>query len=121
MASAPGYAHACGTGHGVEAASLDNGFALILASGTPTSTAHSEAAARPGSEEIVARKANCGIVLLRRVLLLLQVSPSVRTGVWGEVGAWGGRSELWNSCNASNEVRLGRRAVHRRAHVPNRI
>jgi hypothetical protein len=34
----------------------------------------------PGSEEVVAAKANCGITLLRRVLLLLQVSPLVGHG-----------------------------------------
>src|SRR5260370_29945288 len=37
-------------------------------------------------EEIVAPKANCGIALLHRVGLLLQVFPFVRAWVWGRGG-----------------------------------
>src|SRR5229473_6384458 len=72
-------------------------------------------------EEIVALKVNCGIALLHRVVLLLQVPPFVRTWVWGRVGAWKGSSGKSNSCDASNGARRRLRAVSRRARKSNGI
>lgn len=48
-------------------------------------------------EETVARLASCGITLLSRVLLLLQVSPCARRGVWGAVEAWREKSDNWKA------------------------
>ncbi len=51
-----------------------------------------ELAERSESEEIVAPEANCGITLLRRAILLLQISSWVQTGVWGEVSVGAGEA-----------------------------
>src|SRR6267143_2871595 len=44
-----------------------------------------------------------------------------RTGVWGDVGACGGRSNKFKSCDAPNGARQEQRAVRRRARKPNGI
>src|SRR6267154_5372630 len=41
-----------------------------------------------------------------------------RTWVWGDVGAWGGRSNKLKSCDAPNGARREQRAVARRARKP---
>src|SRR5216683_3844277 len=80
-----------------------------------------ELAERSESEEIVAPKASCGITLLRRAILLLQISSWVQTGVWGEVGVGKRRSGKWEVCNASYAAGQELRVVRRRARESNGI
>src|SRR3979490_2068910 len=44
-----------------------------------------------------------------------------RTGVWGDVGACGGRSNKFKSCDTPHGARQKQRAVSRRARKPNGI
>src|SRR5258708_31708313 len=80
-----------------------------------------ELAERSESEEIVAPEANCGITLLRRAILLLQISSWVQTGLWGEVSVGCARSDKWEVRNASYAAGQELRVVRRRARESNGI
>src|SRR5258708_718905 len=80
-----------------------------------------ELAERSESEEIVAAEANCGITLVRRAILLLQISSWVQTGLWGEVSVGCARSDKWEVRNASYAAGQELRVVRRRARESNGI
>src|SRR5260370_11401933 len=72
----------------------------------------------PGERGSSCSESELGNTLTAPVPFASSVFSLGRTWVWGDVGAWGGRSNKLKSCDAPNGARREQRAVARRARKP---